>query len=183
MSQQQTKAGHRSRPTGAAFEAFMSQGWAPENGELPPASPVAPYADRRRSALSETFPGERLVVPAGGLKVRSNDTDYVFRPHSAFAYLSGLGADREPDAVLLMEPQADGGHEAVLYLQPPAGRDSADFYSDSRTGEFWIGSRPSLSDVSAELEVTTRHLSELPDAVAKDVPSVSVRVVRDADTD
>lgn len=161
----------------------MSQGWAPQNGELPPASPVAPYADQRRSALSESFPGERLVVPAGGLKVRSNDTDYVFRPHSAFAYLSGLGADREPDAVLVLEPGTDGGHEAVLYLQPPAGRDSADFYSDSRTGEFWIGSRPSLSDVSAELEVTTRHLSELPDALAKDVPSISLRVVRDADTD
>ncbi len=161
----------------------MSQGWAPENDVKPPPSPVAPYADQRRIALSETFSGERLVVPAGGLKVRSNDTDYVFRPHSAFAYLSGLGADREPDAVLVMEPLTDGGHEAVLYLQPPAGRESAEFYSDSRTGEFWIGSRPSLSDVSAELAVTTRHLSELPDAVAKDVPSVSVRVVRDADVD
>lgn len=183
MSQQQTKAGHRSRPTGAAFEAFMRQGWTPEADEPPPAGPVAWYAEQRRIALSAAFPGERLVVPAGGLKVRSNDTDYVFRPHSAFAYLSGLGADREPDAVLVMEPDLDGGHEAILYLQPPAGRDSPEFYADSRMGEFWIGRRPSLRDISAELSVTTRHLSELPDAMAKDVPTVSVRVVRDADSE
>ncbi|MGC1206925.1 MAG: aminopeptidase P family protein [Ornithinimicrobium sp.] len=183
MSQQQNKAGHRSRPTGAAFAAFMRQGWTPRTGAPPQASPVAAYAVKRRIALSEAFPGERLVVPAGGLKVRSNDTDYVFRPHSAFAYLSGLGADREPDAVLVMEPLPDSGHEAVLYLQPPAGRDTAEFYADSRMGEFWIGSRPSLEDVAGELSLTTRHLSEFADAVAKDVPSVSVRLVRDADID
>ncbi len=183
MSQQQTKAGHRSRPTGAAFAAFMGQGWTPQTVEPPPAHAVAPYARQRRLTLSEAFPGERLVVPAGGLKVRNNDTDYVFRPHSAFAHLSGLGADREPDAVLVMDPLVEGGHEAVLYLRPPAGRDSAEFYADSRMGEFWIGRRPTLSDIAAELSVTTRNLSELDDAVAKDVPSVSVRVVRDADSE
>ncbi|MGB3829578.1 MAG: aminopeptidase P family protein [Ornithinimicrobium sp.] len=183
MSEQQTKAGHRSRPTGAAFAAFMAQGWAPETGGSVEQAAVASYARQRRNAISAAFPGERLVVPAGGLKVRSNDTDYVFRPHSAFAHLSGLGADREPDAVLVLEPLADGGHEAVLYLQPPAGRDSAEFYADSRMGEFWIGPRPSLQDVASELALTTRHLSELADALGKDVPTVALRIVRDADQD
>ena len=30
------------------------------------------------------------MIPAGGLKVRSNDCDYVFRPHTAFVHLTGL---------------------------------------------------------------------------------------------
>ena len=93
--------------------------------------------------VSAAFPGERLVVPAGGLKVRSNDTDYVFRPHSAFAHLTGLGGDREPDAVLVLEPHADGGgHEAVLYFRPLADRDTDEFFADARYGEFWVGARP-----------------------------------------
>src|SRR5690606_32245868 len=121
-------------------------------------------------------------VPAGGLKVRSNDTDYVFRPHSAFAHLTGLGADREPDAVLVLEPHRDGpGHEAVLYFRPLAGRDTEEFFADSRVGEFWVGARPTLESVRAELGVDTRPLEELADAVAKDAGSVRVRVVPDAD--
>ena len=37
----------------------------------------------------------------------------------------------------------DGGnHRATLYFRPLAGRDSEQFYADSRSGEFWIGARP-----------------------------------------
>ncbi|MBD4654898.1 aminopeptidase P family protein, partial [Xanthomonas citri pv. citri] len=68
----------------------------------------APYAARRRAAVSARFPGERIVVPAGRLKVRSNDTDSRFRAHSAFAHLTGLGVDHEPDAVLVLEPTDPG---------------------------------------------------------------------------
>ncbi|ANS80408.1 Xaa-Pro aminopeptidase [Serinicoccus hydrothermalis] len=184
MSEKQHKAEHRNRPTGEAFMAFMREGWAPRSSELPELTEAARYAAARRETLSAAYPGERLVVPAGGLKIRSNDTDYVFRPHSAFAHLTGLGADREPDAVLVLEPVADGeGHEACLYFVPLADRDSEDFFADSRSGEFWVGSRPTLASAAAELGMPTRHLSELPDALAKDVgPSgLAVRVVRDAD--
>lgn len=181
MSQDQPQATHRSRPTGEAFNAFMRQGWAPGNDTLPMAATVAAFAARRRQEVSTAFGGERLILPAGGLKVRSNDTDYVFRPHSAFAHLTGLGADREPDAVLVLEPTGEQGHDAVLYVEPPADRQSSEFFSDSRMGEFWIGERPSLAAIAAELDLTTRPLSEFADALAKDVPMVSVRVVRDAD--
>lgn len=180
MSEEQTQAEHRNPPTGEAFRAFMATGWRPLDGVSPQRSLVADYAAERRAVVATAFPGQRLVVPAGGLKVRSNDTDYVFRPHSAFAHLTGLGADREPDAVLVLEPD-DDGHQAVLYMRPPAGRDSAEFFSDSRMGEYWIGHRPSLSDVAAELGLVTKDLGELADAIAKDLPSTRVRVVRDAD--
>ncbi|WP_192796712.1 aminopeptidase P family protein [Serinicoccus kebangsaanensis] len=184
MSEKQHKAEHRNRPTGAAFMAFMREGWAPRAAGLPELSEAARYAADRRAAVSAQFPGERLVIPAGGLKIRSNDTDYVFRPHSAFAHLTGLGADREPDAVLVLEPSDSGtGHDACLYFVPLADRDSEEFFADSRSGEFWVGSRPTLQSASAELGLPTRHLSELPDALAKDVgPSgLAVRVVREAD--
>ncbi|MDE9365821.1 aminopeptidase P family protein [Luteipulveratus sp. YIM 133132] len=188
MSEEQHKPEHRSRPTSQAFRDFVAQGWAPRSEERPQRAEAAAYAAARRAEVSSAFPGERLVVPAGGLKVRSNDTDYVFRPHSAFAHLTGLGADREPDAVLVLEPQTDedgndAGHEAVLYFRPLAGRDTEEFFGDSRYGEFWVGARPTLEDAEAELGVTARHIDDLKDHVAKDAGSVSVRVVREADVD
>ena len=84
-------------------------------------SPAGARAAAHRSLIRAAYPRQRLIIPAGGLKVRSNDCDYVFRPHTAFAWLTGLGADREPDAVLVLEPVAgadgtDGGHAAALYL-------------------------------------------------------------------
>jgi Xaa-Pro aminopeptidase len=180
-SEEQQQADNRARPTTEEFRRFVASGWAPRRPSVAGPAPAAPYAARRRAAVSARFPGERLVVPAGGLKVRSNDTDYVFRPHSAFAHLTGLGGDREPDAVLVLEPLSGGGHEAVLFLRPLTGRDTDEFFADTRYGEFWVGARPTLEDVEAELGLTARHIEELADAVAKDAGAVTVRVVRDAD--
>src|SRR3954469_11996572 len=181
MEEQPKTTDHRTRPTSAAFKAFIAQGWAPRPSDLPDRAEVAPFAAARRDAVSAAYPGERVVVPAGGLKVRSNDTDYVFRPHSAFAHLTGLGADREPDSVLVLEPKDGGGHEAVLYFRPRAGRDTEEFYSDARYGELWVGVRPSLEELEAELGLVARHLDELPEAVGKDVGTVRGRVLRDPD--
>ncbi|GAA1966842.1 aminopeptidase P family protein [Terrabacter lapilli] len=187
MSEEQKTSPGRKRPTTDEFRAFVASGWAPRSTEVTPRAEVADHAARRREAVSAAFPGERLVVPAGGLKVRSNDTDYVFRPHSAFAHLTGLGSDREPDAVLVLEPnrtpggQSAHGHEAVLYFRPLADRDTEEFFGDSRYGEFWVGARPTLADVESELGVTARHIDELADAVAKDAGHITVRVVRDGD--
>ncbi|WP_018156718.1 aminopeptidase P N-terminal domain-containing protein [Demetria terragena] len=188
MSEEQQQSDHRTRPKSEAFRSFIAQGWAERSTQAPARADFADYTQPRREALSAQFPGERLVIPAGGLKVRSNDSDYVFRPHSAFAHLTGLGADREPDAVLVMEPIVDeegedAGHEPVLFFRPLAGRDTEEFFADSRYGEFWVGGRPTLSEIESELGVRARHIDEFPDAVAKDAGSIGVRVVRDADAE
>jgi len=192
MSEEQQTSPSRKRPTTDEFRAFVASGWAPRGTEVTPRAQVADHAARRRDAVSAAFPGERLVVPAGGLKVRSNDCDYVFRPHSAFAHLTGLGSDREPDAVLVLEPvrsagdAADGstaGHEAVLYFRPLADRDTEEFFGDSRYGEFWVGARPTLADIESELGLTARHIDEFGEAVGKDAGEVTIRVVRDADAE
>lgn len=121
------------------------------------------------------------MIPAGQLVTRSNDTDYRFRPHSAFAHLTGLGAEHEPDAVLVIEP-TDDGPDAVLYFRPAAGKDTEEFFADSRYGELWVGSRPTLTDLEATTGLRCAHLDTLPDAVAKDAGHVTIRVVPNADT-
>ncbi len=174
---------HRQRPRSEAFKRFIASGWAPRPDAVPTPAESASWAASRRERLSAQFPGERLVIPAGGLRTRSNDTDYRFRPHSAFAHLTGLGTDQEPDAVLVLEPRQGGGHDAVLYFRPRAERDSEEFYADPRYGELWVGVRPTLEEIAAVTGLDARHLDELLDAIRKDVGEggLAVRVVRDAD--
>ncbi|APF41595.1 aminopeptidase P family protein [Neomicrococcus aestuarii] len=181
------------RPSSSAFKEFMASQWAPASTDVAGLDASAPFAAQRRSALSAIFPEDRLVIPAGPLKVRSNDTDYRFRPHSAFAHLTGLGLDHEPEAVLVLEPVAAGtgdsgsNHVATLYFRPMAGRDSEEFYSNSRTGEFWIGRRPTLEEFQARLGLPTLHMDlHLEDAITKDAGPKEfggkrIRLMRDVD--
>ena len=180
------------RPDTDAFRDFMASGWAAAERGGTQRSEVARFAAARRAALSRVFPGERLVIPAGAPKVRSNDTDYRFRPHSAFAHLTGMGVDHEPEAVLVMEPAEQGsgeegsGHTATLYFHPLAGRDSAEFYADTKNGEFWVGPRPTLEQLSEEFGLPAMDLSGLEDAVTADAGNAAlgglgVRLVRDVD--
>ena len=170
------------RPDSKAFREFISGQWADRERATPGPAAVAPFSAARRATISARFPGERLVMPAGPLKTRSNDTDYRFRPHSAFAHLTGLGKDQEPDAVLVLHPveDVDGagtpGHRAVLYFRPAAGRDTEEFFADARYGEFWVGARPTLEDLAAMTGIETAALADLLDALAKDVGPGGVRV-------
>ena len=196
------RGSNRSRqPDNQAFRDFIGSGWGPRPEGLPSRSEAAPWAAARREALGRLFPGERLVLPAGTLKVRNNDYDYRFRPHSAFAHLAGTGTDFEPDAVLVLDPlpspaqdadspdNADdvGGaaptHEAVLYFRPRASRSSREFYGDPRYGELWVGVRPSLEEVESATGMRCAHIASLPDALAKDAGpgAVHLRVVAEAE--
>ena len=194
------RGSNRSRqPDNQAFRDFIGSGWSPRPEGLPSRSEAAPWAAARREALGSLFPGERLVLPAGTLKVRNNDCDYRFRPHSAFAHLAGTGTDFEPDAVLVLEPLTAPGreagtkaaaaqtpdtptHEAVLYFRPRASRSSQEFYGDPRYGELWVGVRPSLEEVESATGMRCAHIDSLPDALAKDAGpgAVQLRVVAEA---
>ncbi|MDT0156711.1 aminopeptidase P family protein [Microbacterium sp. ARD32] len=147
----------RKQPFPQGFLDTISTGWADRPESLPSARAHAEYAAARRAKVSAAFPGKRLVVPAGSFKQRSNDTDYPFRAHSAFLHLTGWENDAEPDSVLVFEP-TDAGHEVTLYFRERADRTTSEFYSDATIGEFWIGPRPSLQAVAADLDVATAHI-------------------------
>lgn len=173
---------NRQTPFSPAFKEFIPQGWAPYSDEVPDALPATAFAGARREAISARFPGDRLVIPAGELKTRSNDTDYRYRPHSAFAHLTGLGTDREPGAVLVLEP-TDDGHDATLYFKPRAPRTDPEFYADARYGEMWVGQRESLAEMEALTGLACAPISQLPDALAKNAGATRVLIVADADAD
>ncbi|WP_345803088.1 aminopeptidase P family protein [Microbacterium sp. AZCO] len=151
---------NRRQPFGAGFLDSISSGWAERPDLAPPQREQASFAAARREAVSNAFPGRRLVVPAGSLKERSNDTDYPFRAHSAFAHLTGWASDSEPDSVLVFDPLEDGGHDVTLYFRERADRTTSEFYADASIGEFWIGPRPALSGVAGDLGVATAHIDD-----------------------
>ncbi|CAN5284272.1 aminopeptidase P family protein [soil metagenome] len=167
-------------PGSDAFRQYISEGWAERADALPPAREQARFAAARRSRISALYPGMRLVIPAGRLKQRSNDTDFAFRAHTSFTYLTGWGSDSEPGSVLVLEPIEGGeGHEASLYFRERAGRDSDEFYANPEIGEFWIGPRPSLAQVASDLGLATFGIAELDDMIA--TSDENTRIVREAD--
>jgi len=173
-------ANRSTTPGSAAFKEFIGSGWAERPEVLPGAREQAAFAARRRERVSELFRGQRVIIPAGRLKQRSNDTDYAFRAHSAFTHLTGWGSDSEPGSVLVLEPTASG-HEATLYFRERAGRDSDEFYANPEIGEFWIGPRPSLGQVASDLDLPTRGIADV--AAVLDAVDDRTVVLREADPD
>ncbi len=136
---------------------YISSNWAaPEKHKVKTAE-VAKYAAKRRATVAAEFAGNVLVFEAGAFKVRSNDTDYMYRPHSAFAHLTGWGSDTVADSVLVIDAR-EAKPVSTLYFRETAGRDSDEFFANSAIGEFWVGARPTLSDVSKLLGINTQPL-------------------------
>ena len=160
LSQEQTERVH-DQGASVIFSEFMKSGWAIT--DLPDLEPleVVTYAFSRRQVLSQAFQGVRLILPAGELKVRAGDTDYNYRPDSAFAYYSGVqGADSTADAVLVLEPSGDS-HITYLYMNPRSTRDTEAFYRDTHYGELWVGRRYTLSEAQTRYQIPTRKVTEL----------------------
>ena len=168
-SEPQLTTSSHDQPVPEAYAAFMREGWGDRDLEVH-RHPVAQWAETRRARLAETFPGERLVVPAGTFKVRSNDTDYRFRADTAHVYLTG---NQTSDAVLVLE---DG--DAVLYARTRSSRQTDEFFRDRRYGELWVGRRPSGREISDSLGIEVRHLDELEGRLSG---SAKTRVLRGVD--
>lgn len=149
----------RSRtPNSKEFLAYISSGWQESSHKPIAQSPAADFAKTRRDQVAEKFPNQLILIEAGAPKTRSNDTEYRYRPHAAFAHLTGWGSQTVPDSVLVIDTQQAA---QILYLRPTAGKDSDEFFANPAIGEFWVGARPALEDVSALLKIETRDLKEL----------------------
>lgn len=123
------------------------------------------------------LPGERLVIPAGNLTTRSNDTEYPFRAACDYVYLSG---DQTDDGCLVFEPRAEGGHDVTAFLRPRSSRENGEFWLDGH-GELWVGRRESLQESAALLGIDTADVRTLPDVLRK-APSAPTRIVRGHDS-
>ncbi|AWS42182.1 Xaa-Pro aminopeptidase [Streptosporangium sp. 'caverna'] len=161
---QKLNTGSHDLPVSDALATFMNTGWADTHRDDLASVPQAAYTAKRRGVLAARFPGERLIIPSGTFKTRSNDSDHRFRPHSAFAYLTG---DQEPDDVLVIEP--DGS--ATLFVRPRSPRSAPgtagqEFYRDRRYGEFWVGRRPDLAEAEALYQIECAASEKLDDVLA-----------------
>lgn len=180
------------RPTGETFKQFMTTGWDDQEPEIEPLE-SSRYIQARIDALGAQFPGERIVIPAGTPKVRSNDCDYAFRPDTTFAYYTGLGQDYEAGAVLVLNPvdpdseEAKAGrtHTAELFVAPRADNSTEEYYTSAQYGEYWVGPRAGLKELAAMTGLETHDIAQLADAIGKDVGAeagaVRVRVIRETD--
>ncbi|MFJ9694536.1 aminopeptidase P family protein [Kitasatospora sp. NPDC101183] len=149
--------GSHDLPVSPALDAHMATQWAPSPLPADLRVPGHDLFPGRRARLAAAFPGERLVIPAGRLKVRCNDLDYRFRPHSAYTWLTGLTGEDQADHVLVLEPTG----EPVLYVHPRSPRSGGEFYRDRRYGEFWVGRRPDLAETAQLTGVRAEHLDDL----------------------
>ena len=181
MAEVESKRVH-DEPVQDAYADFMKTGWAESNLSGMSVAPAVPWCVPRREALSAAFPGIRLVIPAGNFKVRSNDSDYAYRPHSAFAYYTGVqGVEATADSVLLMEP-TESGHSPILFIHPRSTRDTDAFFRDARYGELWVGRRFTLDEAQLRYEIETRHLETLPALLKKKSRTLPTLVIRGEDS-
>jgi Xaa-Pro aminopeptidase len=153
------KGATRSRtPHSKEFLDYISSGWADKAATNIATDKVAPFAKKRRQAVAKAFPGKVVVIEAGAPKTRSNDTEYRYRPHAAFAHLTGWGSRTVADSVLVIDTKQN---KDILFLRPTAGKDSDEFFANSAIGEFWVGARPTLEEIASLLDIETRDLAEL----------------------
>lgn len=154
---------------------FVVESWAPQQPQVSAPHRVAEHTAKRRAKLVDAFPGEWLIVPTGKAKARANDTDYLFRPDSAFYWLTG---STESDHVLVIDPQGD----ATLFVPPRADTSTPRFLTDRHYGEAWVGPRLGLEETALLLSIQTAALPDL-SAVLAAIPSNAVRVLRGVDAD
>ncbi|MFE7578525.1 aminopeptidase P family protein [Streptomyces sp. NPDC057521] len=161
------------------LSALMRTGWADtERHDLVP-DEQAPHAAARRARLSARFPGERLVIPSGNLKTRSNDDDYPFRPYSGYVHMTG---DQARDGALVLEPRADSGHDAYCFQLPRDSRDNDEFWTGA-TAELWTGRRRTLAESARVLGLPCRDVRTAAEALAAGAAGgpVPTRIVRGID--
>lgn len=139
------------------FTSWISQGWGEADRKLPIEPGAAKAAAEHRAKLSAHFPGETLVVTAGRSQLRINDTYFEFRADSDFLWCIGYGIE---DAVLVMQP-ISGGHEATLFVTPPARPGETNFFADANHGELWVGPIAGLPEIQDALGITAKSIADL----------------------
>ena len=153
----------------------MTSGWA--TVELrDERHPAAERTAARRAQLMAELGDCTVVVPSGTFKVRSNDTDFRFRPGSDFFWLT---ASHDPDGVLVLSPTEEG-HRAVLYVEGRGDNSTHRFFTDAQYGELWTGPRRGVAETASYLGLETAPMEQLEEDL-EGLSASKVAVVREID--
>ena len=149
---------NRSRtPKDKAFLEFMKTGWSETPTEVFPDKEANEAAANRRVQLMEAFPDDLILIPASVAAVRSNDTNYRYRPSTEFTQLTNWGSQTVEGSLLVLDSK---NNECTLFMRPSADKDSDEFFANSEIGEFWVGPRPDLQQVAALLNIETADINK-----------------------
>lgn len=149
----------------------MASGWAPKNSPTLKAD-VSRYAAARRDALVKKLPDDVLVIPSGSIKMRTFAEEYPYRVGSDFYWLTGLSL---PDAYVVIS-----GENATIFMHDSLNKTTSGSYTDTSNGEFWVGPRPSVEEISSMLSIECKPIGEL-DANLQNVDKTRIRVRRGLD--
>ncbi len=133
------------------------------------------FAERRRRAAAEMarLGGGVMLLPANDEKIRSNDSEYLFRQDSDHYYLTGLD---EPEGCALLSVAPNGDAKLVLFVRP---RDPE--------REIWTGRRAGVEGAKerhgADEAYTVTELDAKLPALVDGAPALWFRVGQDAQWD
>jgi Xaa-Pro aminopeptidase len=149
-------AGAHRPPLSRPFVEYMTTGWGTRQLDESPHSAIR-FTATRRAAVRSRFPDHTIVVPTGGLKVRSNDTDFRFRPGSDFFWLTACD---DANAVVVLHPSSHE-REATLYVEDRRDASTHRYFSDSRYGELWIGPRRGRTEAAHRWGIASLPIDQL----------------------
>jgi len=89
------------------------------------------FARRRKQLMAQMEPNSIAIVPAAPERVRSRDTEYLYRQDSDFYYLSGFV---EPEAVLVLIPGREHGEYVMFCREKDREREIWDGYRQGPEG-------------------------------------------------
>jgi len=89
------------------------------------------FARRRKQLMAQMESNSIAIVPAAPERVRSRDTEYLYRQDSDFYYLSGFV---EPEAVLVLIPGREHGEYVMFCREKDREREIWDGYRQGPEG-------------------------------------------------
>lgn len=112
------------------------------------------FQARRKKLLEEIPEKSVVIIPNSRTSIRSNDTEYKFRPDSDFYYLTGF---EEPNSVCILKKDKQGV-TYILFVEPKDEKE-----------EIWTGERAGiegakssyLADEAHPIEKFDHHLKKL----------------------
>jgi Xaa-Pro aminopeptidase len=115
------------------------------------------FAKRRAAALAEMRRqgGGVMLIPAGEEKIRSNDSEFIFRQDNDFYYLTGF--DEPQGCALLIADPPSNGPQFVMFVRPK-----------DKEREIWTGRRAGVEGAQRDYGAEVAHpLSELEERLPK----------------